>query len=106
MFRTSGDTSIKRLLPFSKLIFKEIDQITTLFPTGPAASPLKWCKIQLYKAQKVKYEIDSIFWQGFRAPRDLSIAGWRKKTKMRVNLLLLYTLRSPKNKKPFPSPFS
>ena len=66
-------------------------------PTGPVASLLKWGKIQLYNAQKVKYGIDSIFWQRFRAPRDLSIAGWDQEKKSEKDFFFILLGAKKKN---------
>ena len=71
-------------------------------PTGPAASPLKWGKIQNVRGDGKTFAIDSIFWQRFRA---LSIPAWCKKTTLRV-FIILFRGAKKKKRKPFPSPFS
>ena len=72
------------------------------WPPAPPRVPDLVCKITKRKTQKVKHGIVSIFWQRFRAPRDLSIAGWDQEKKSEGDFFLYSG--EPKKKKTFSFP--
>ena len=52
-----------------------------------------------------KYGIDSIFWQRFRAARDLSIAGWGQENKSEEDFFFILFWGAKKKKNFFLPPF-
>ena len=71
-------------------------------PSSPRVPDLV-CKFSFLIIKKVSAVVALIFWQRFRAPRDLSIAAWAKEKKSGGDFFFIPLGRK---KNPFPSPFS
>ena len=72
MFRTSGDTSKKNSYSSQNSFLRgNWPNNDIIRPTSPAASPLKWGKMQLYKVHILQLWNRFNFLARFRAPRSV-----------------------------------